>query len=160
MGFYFFHKIWTHSCSFVFSSIFKYLFFFFYKNKVCDSSQTLLVLFMALNNLLHIYIYIYIYIYRYIYNLYVLNIVACVFSLSQFLDINWTGLTNMLDIPGIKWVIHISAITRHLIILEWISQPLKCCHMTYFVFWGDTNKCLSHEHYTRTPQFQKCCSSC
>lgn len=52
---------------------------------------------------------------------------------SQFLDINWTGLTNMLDIPGIKWVIHVSAITHHLIILcqfhktgEWIRLPLKC----------------------------------
>jgi len=39
----------------------------------------------------------------------------------------------MLDIPGIKWVIHVSAITHHAIILcqfhktgEWISQPLKC----------------------------------
>uniref|UniRef100_A0A8C2DQU0 Extended synaptotagmin-like protein 2a n=1 Tax=Cyprinus carpio TaxID=7962 RepID=A0A8C2DQU0_CYPCA len=36
-----------------------------------------------------------------LHNLYVLNIVTCV-CFSQLLDINWTGLTNMLDIPGIN----------------------------------------------------------
>lgn len=92
--------------------------------------------------------------------------------LSQFLDINWTGLTNMLDIPGIKWVTRVSHHTHASYICYYVSfmkmesgsvsLPLKhtCCHMTYFVFWGDTDNSLSHKHNARSLQSQKCCSSC
>ncbi len=80
---------------------------------------------------------------------------------SQFLDINWTGLTNMLDIPGIKWVIHVSAITHHLIILcqfhktgEWIRQPLKCTRaVTWPILYFEVAQItVSHTTlYTLTP---------
>lgn len=47
-----------------------------------------------------------------------------VFFFFQLLDINWTGLTNMLDIPGVKSV-NLTGITRTLYIFSICNVDLN-----------------------------------
>lgn len=83
---------------------------------------------------------------------------ACLFLVSsQKLDINWTGLTNLLDIPGLKWVMlelsflrpinrqNLRTVYNHFLLVSvscltaWLWMPLPpawCCQIAWLSPWS------------------------
>lgn len=83
--------------------------------------------------------------------------------LVKLLDINWTGLTNMLDIPGVKYVSKLCSLSSSFSVASW--EVSQCLYFNFLVIGSSYLKVLGLVRcfdfdFTSAQSFSSCDFQC